>query len=142
MQAALFDTSVYVSALRRGDTGMLAIRRLSTGSIIWLSAVVLEELYAGTNDGNRYVVKRLDRDFDRADRILVPNQSDWSQAGTTLARLADEYGYDAIGQGRLTNAALIGTAAGRKGIKVITTNARDFARLAEFRPFRWEIAVI
>jgi predicted nucleic acid-binding protein len=31
------------------------------------------------------------------------------------------------------------TSAARRGITVITTNARDFARLAEFCPVRWEM---
>jgi len=34
------------------------------------------------------VVERLEKDFDRAKRILVPNLSDWTQAGEVLARLA------------------------------------------------------
>jgi len=49
--------------------------------------------------------------------------------------LAAKYDYEQIGQGRLTNDALIAMSAGRSGITVITTNARDFIRLAEFRPF-------
>jgi|SRR5579863_1659798 len=53
------------------------------------------------------VVERLERDFDRAKRILVPNLSDWTQAGRVLARLAAKYNYEKIGQGPLTNDALI-----------------------------------
>ena len=47
MLPVLFDTSVYVTAARRGDDGVLAMRRLNSGADLWLSAVVLEELYAG-----------------------------------------------------------------------------------------------
>jgi predicted nucleic acid-binding protein len=39
----------------------------------------------------------------------------------------------------LTNGALIAMSAGRLGITVITANARDFGKLAEFRPFQWRI---
>jgi predicted nucleic acid-binding protein len=53
--------------------------------------------------------------------------------------LAAKYGYENIGQGRLTNDALIATSAARLGITVITANARDFLRLAEFRPFQWKV---
>jgi predicted nucleic acid-binding protein len=53
--------------------------------------------------------------------------------------LAAKYGYEKIGQGRLTNDALIATSAARLGITVITANARDFQRLAEFRPFQWNV---
>ena len=139
MQPALFDSSIYITALRRGDDAVLALRRFTTDAPLWLSAVVLEELYAGTADRNRQVVERLERDFDRAKRILVPNLSDWTQAGRVLARLAAKYHYEKIGQGRLTNDALIATSAGRLGIRVITANERDFSRLAEFRAFQWQV---
>jgi predicted nucleic acid-binding protein len=141
MQPALFDSSVYISALRRGDDAVLTLRRFATAPL-WLSAVVLEELYAGAADRNRQVVERLERGFDRAKRILVPNLSDWTQAGTVLARLAAKYNYERIGQGRLTNDVLIAISAGRQGITVITANERDFRRLAEFRTFRWQVAAI
>lgn len=139
MQPALFDTSIYVAALRRGDSGALSIRRLDAGSVIWLSAVVLEELYAGVGRSSRDLVERLEWDFDEAKRILVPNLSDWTRVGDVLARLASKYGYEKIGRGRLTNDALIAMSAARRGINVLTTNERDFRRLAEFRPFQWQV---
>src|SRR6516164_4908624 len=142
MQPALFDTSLYITALRRGSEAALAVRRLAADAPLWLSSVVLEELYAGAGERERRVVERLERDFDRVKRILVPNLSDWTQTGRVLARLAVRYGYEQIGQGRLTNDALIAMSAGRLGIRVMTTNARDYGRLAEFRPFPWQIATI
>src|SRR6266581_1332511 len=107
MQSALFDTSIYVAAVHSGDDGILAVRRFDSASVVWLSAVVLEELYAGAGDRGRYVVERLERQFDRVKRILVPNLGDWTEAGRMLSRLAAKYGYEQIGQGRLTNDALI-----------------------------------
>jgi predicted nucleic acid-binding protein len=87
----------------------------------------------------RHAVERLERDFHRAKRILVPNLSDWTQTGKVLARLAAKYDYEQIGRGRLTNDALIAMSAGRSGITVITANARDFRKLAEFGSFRWQV---
>ncbi len=142
MEPALFDSSIYISALRRGDEAVVALRRFAADAPLWLSAVVLEELYAGAADRNRNVVERLERDFDRAKRILVPNQNDWTQVGRVLARLAAKYHYEQIGQGRLTNDALIAISAGRQGITVITANQRDFRRLAEFRDFRWLVTTL
>jgi predicted nucleic acid-binding protein len=139
MRAALFDTSLYISALRRGNKDALAIRRLTSETPLWLSAVVLEELYAGAGERERRVVERLERDFDRAKRILVPNLNDWTQAGKALAWIAVKYGYEKIGQGRLTNDALIATSARRAGIQVLTANERDYRRLAEFRTFQWRV---
>jgi predicted nucleic acid-binding protein len=40
----------------------------------------------------------------------------------------------------LTNDALIAMSAARAGITIITANARDFRRLAEFRSFHWQLA--
>lgn len=139
MQPALFDSSIYISALRQGDNAALALRRLASDQPLWLSSVVLEELYAGAEDRGRHIVERLERDFDKARRVLVPNLSDWTQAGKVLARLAAKYDYEQIGQGRLTNDALIAMSAARTGITVITANRRDFSRLAEFRSFQWRV---
>ena len=138
MQPALFDTSIYISALRRGDDATLTLRRIASNAPLWLSAVVLEELYAGASGRGLRAVERLERDFEKAKRILVPNLSDWTQTGRVLAHLAVEYGYEQIGQGRLTNDALIAMSAGRMGIRVLTANERDYRRLAEFRPFHWQ----
>jgi predicted nucleic acid-binding protein len=142
MQPALFDSSVYISALRRTDEAVLSLRRLTADAPLWLSSVVLAEIYAGVSDRDRHVIERLERDFDRANRILVPNLSDWSRTGKVLARLAVKYGYENIAKGRLTNDALIAMSAGRVGITVITVNQRDYSRLAEFRPFRWRMSTL
>src|SRR5208283_2146252 len=142
MQPALFDTSIYISALRREDDAALALRRLTADAPLWLSSVVLEELYAGAGDRERRVVERLERDFDRVKRILVPTLSDWAQAGRVLARLAEKYDYEQIGQGRLTNDALIAMSVGRLGIRVFTANEHDYRRLAEFRAFRWQLIAV
>src|SRR5215469_7667362 len=101
MQPALFDSSIYISALRLGNDAILTLRRLTSGAPLWLSAVVLEELYAGAKDRDRPVVERLERDFEKAKRVLVPNLSDWTHTGKALARLAHRYHYESIGQGRL-----------------------------------------
>ncbi len=140
MQPVLFDASIYITALRAKDEATLSLRRIAGSEPLWLSAVVLEELYAGATARNRQVVERLERDFDRAGRILVPNLIDWTQTGKVLARLAAKYDYEQIGKGRLTNDALIAMSAGRMGITVVTANLRDFSKLAEFRPFRWQVS--
>jgi predicted nucleic acid-binding protein len=139
MQPILFDSSIYITGLRTRDDAALSLRRLAEGAPVWLSSVVLEELYAGVSSRNRSVVERLERDFERAGRILIPNLSDWTQTGKVLARLAAKYDYEQVGKGRLTNDALIAMSAGRLGITVITANARDFSKLAEFRPFEWRV---
>ena len=102
----LFDSSVYVAALRGGVAAIPSARGLAPTDVLWLSAVVLEELYAGASDRARRIVERLERDFSRANRVLVPNLSDWTWTGRILAKLGARYGYGQIGRGRLTNDAL------------------------------------
>ncbi|MGH9791724.1 MAG: type II toxin-antitoxin system VapC family toxin, partial [Candidatus Acidiferrales bacterium] len=130
MQPVLFDSSVYIAALRGGTEAAVVLLRRTQAAPVWLSAVVLEELYAGTGGPrDRRIVERLERDFDRARRILVPHLTDWTQTGKVLAQLAGKYGYERIGQGRLTNDALIAMSAARQGMVIITANERDFAKL-------------
>jgi predicted nucleic acid-binding protein len=139
MSPALFDTSIYISALRQRHDALLTSRRVGGDALLWLSAVVLQELYAGVDESSRPVVERLERDFDRARRIVVPNLGDWTLTGKVLSRLTAKYDYERIGRGRLTNDALIAMSAARLGIRVVTANRRDFSRLAEFRSFQWEV---
>ena len=81
MQPVLFDSSIYISALRTGNEAGLTLKRLTADAPVWLSSVVLEELYAGASTGTRHAVERLRRDFHRAQRILVPNLSDSTRNG-------------------------------------------------------------
>jgi len=141
MQSVLLDSSIYIFALRRANAA-LALGRLTAHTTLWLSAVVLEELYAGAGERDRDAVELLERHFNRARRIVVPDLGDWIQAGRVLARLAVKYDYEKIGRSRLTNDALIAMSAARLGIRVITTNERDFRKLAEFRPFQWQVTAI
>ena len=126
-----------MAALRRGDPSTLTA--VVSDKPLWLSAVVLEELYAGSRPKDRHALELLEQSSIEADRLLVPNLDDWKQTGLVLADIAGRFGYEEIRGGRLTNDALIGTGAARKGLVVLTTNRRDFARLAEFLPFRWRV---
>jgi predicted nucleic acid-binding protein len=134
----LFDSSVYIAALRPGGDPDLVAQRWTLESPLWLSSVVLEELYAGSKPGDRRVLEKLERDFEKAGRLLVPNLGDWTSAGKTLAAIAQKYGYEKIGRARLTNDTLIATSAARRGIRVLTINARDYELLARFCPLQWE----
>ena len=139
MPPVLFDTSVYILALREEPSAALELIRPLPRGTVWLSAVVLGELYAGAHPEDVRLVERLESRFDGVGRILAPNRKDWTRAGRLLAQLAARYGYEKIGRARLTNDALIVMSAARQGITVITGNKRDFAKLAEFRPFMWQL---
>src|ERR1700716_3614432 len=115
MGPVLLDTSIYITALRAGDDAVLKLRRFTPGAPVWLSSVVLEELYAGVKPRDSRIVERLERDFDKAGRMLVPNFSDWTLTGKLLARLAAKYGYEQIWEGPLTNDNLWGVGGGGAG---------------------------
>ncbi|QQS46605.1 MAG: type II toxin-antitoxin system VapC family toxin [Acidobacteriota bacterium] len=139
MRAILFDTSVYIASLRSGDETILQTRSVLSEYALWLSAVVLAELYAGADAVGRKKLARLERDFDKIGRLLVPDLIDWSRTGNILATIGVKYGYEQIGRGRLTNDTLLAVSSARMGIKILTINNRDFARIAEFCPLDWEI---
>jgi predicted nucleic acid-binding protein len=136
--ALLFDSSIYITALRAGSESAIVMQRWVKESPLWLSSVVLEELYAGASSTDRRVLEKLERDFEKANRVLIPNLNDWTFAGKILATVAQKHGYEKIGRARLTYDALIATSAARNGISVITTPPRDFALLAEFCPLQWQ----
>ena len=135
----LFDTSVYIGAFRGNRDAGLIFERWRGKAPVWVSSVVLEELYAGADVAGTKLIEELERDFEKARRVLVPNLSDWTRTGRILAKIGAKYGFERIGQGRLTNDALIAASAARCGIEVITLNTRDFARLAEFCPLQWRV---
>jgi len=137
MSAVLFDTSIYVTAFRTGADRPIHLRHLGPGSTIWVSAVVLAELYAGAHSRDAKIVEQLEYDFTKAKRILVPNLKDWTLAGKVLARFSSAYDYEATGKARLMSDALLAMSAARQGITIVTANQRDFARLAGLRPFSW-----
>jgi predicted nucleic acid-binding protein len=135
----LFDSSVYIGAFRGNRDAGLIFERWRMKAPLWVSSVVLEEIHAGADAAARRLTEKLERDFERARRVLVPNLSDWTQTGRMLAKIGAKYGFERIGQGRLTNDALIAASATRCGVTVLTANARDFARLAEFCPLQWRV---
>ncbi len=139
MKPVMFDTSVYITLLRQGADQVMRTRNLEHGSPLWLSAVVLEELYAGADAPGRRRLARFERDFDKIGRLLVPVLADWTKTGVVLAQIGAKYGYEQIGLGRLTNDALIGVSASRMGITLLTVNKRDFAKIAEFCSLKWEL---
>lgn len=137
MQAILFDTTVYIAAHRRGDDNFLQTRNVLYAAPLWLSAVVLEELYAGADAAGRKRLKKMEHDFTRANRLLTPELSDWARTGQLLAQLGEKYGYEQIGRSRLTNDTLLAVSAARHGFVLVTANTRDFARIAEFCTLKW-----
>jgi len=145
MSGIFFDTSIYIAALRQGNAAILGLRRASLmddgrSHPVWLSAVVLSELFIGASDRQaRRQLMHTEQTFTKVHRMLVPLQRDWSVAGQVLARVGEKYGYAQVGRTRMTNDALIAITAARHGFTVLTKNTTDFEKIAEFWPFRWAV---
>lgn len=145
MPGILFDTSVYISALRQGDETILSLRRAARSHDqetrpLWLSAVVLHELYLGAEGARaQKELQRLEREFIKVDRLLVPSRIDWTTAGFALGKIGRKYGFEMVGRARMTNDALIAMSCASRGLIVQTKNPGDFKLIAEFRPFEWEV---
>lgn len=144
MAGVLFDTSVYIHALRSGDSAILTLRRAARAGEtksrpLYFSAVVLEELYVGAGSvRDRKALLTLEKDFEKINRLLVPLKADWTLAGQILNKIGVKYGFDLVGRSRLTNDALIALSSARRGLTVITRNAADYQLINEFRSFSFE----
>jgi predicted nucleic acid-binding protein len=125
-RARLFDTTVYIAAIRSGERQ--ALERLS-GPLVWLSSVVSFELLAGTkSDPERAQLQRLVEAYRRRGRLLIPTDQEWQRAGDILARYGAAHGkvqpYDHVGD------VLITLTAARLAGEVVTGNLVDFRRWA------------
>ncbi len=144
MGGRIFDSSVYIDFLRKGDSSVFGKRQSETrdrikGEPLYLSSVVLEELYAGAFDQRiTKLLGKLESDFEKINRLLVPNQSDWSISGQILSKIGQKYGFECIKLSRMTNDCLIAMTARRSGLTVVTLNAHDFRIISEFRPLKLE----
>lgn len=144
MSGKVFDTSVYINALRQGDVSVFRQRSgASAGKKktepLYLSAVVLEELYVSAGDGKmKKLLNKFENEFEKMNRLLIPNKNDWTNCGQVLSNIGQKYGFETVKRARMTNDYLIALSARHFGLTVITHKAADFKLIAEFHPFNWE----
>lgn len=143
MAGTIFDTSVYINALRRQYASVLSQTRTVSEegkpAPIYLSVVVLEELYVGAASQKlKKLLAKFENGFEKINRLLVPNRNDWTMSGQILSHIGRKHGFEMVGRARMTNDCLIAMTAARYGLTVITHNAEDFKMIAEFRPFKWK----
>lgn len=99
-------------------------RSLRSGQV-WLSSVVLAELYAGTRSpGDRVLLDRIAGAMRRIDRLLVPDERDWVRAGRLMARRIRLHG-DLRPRDHLADVLILISAARMRGV-VVTANLRHF----------------
>lgn len=132
----ILDTSIYIPFISEGVTHPILELEESI-PIIYMSAVVIEELYAGAHD--RKTIKLLDKlynTFQSLDRLVAPDAQDWQQTGKIIARLGRKYGFEKRFLSRITNDVLIAITARKIGAVVITRNKKDFSLIREFLNFK------
>lgn len=128
MPPITYDTSIFTSYKPEGfPSGFL------------FSAVVIQELIASANDDSeveRWVAAR--RAFEKEDRLIVPNSTDWLLASKVLYWLMQKRKKAAGGKSpplkpgasqRMALDALIAVSARRHKAVIVTVNYRDFAAI-------------
>lgn len=132
---AILDTSIYIPFINDGVVH--PILEIDIGKpVIYLSAVVIAELYAGAFDNQSIkLLDKLYKAFCDAQRIVTPSSNDWQTTGKVIAKLGGKHGFENIFLSRVQNDVLIALSAKQIGASVITNNAKDFLRVKEFVNF-------
>ncbi|NOT48998.1 MAG: type II toxin-antitoxin system VapC family toxin [Acidobacteria bacterium] len=143
MAGIIFDSTVYINLLRSNEFAELSQFRTGdeTSGIstpLYLSSVVLEELYVGAVDQNvKKLIAGLEKSFGKINRLVTPTRDDWSVSGQVLCGIGQKHGFESVRLARMTNDCLIAMSALRNGLTVVTHNAKDFRTIASFRRFNF-----
>lgn len=133
----IFDTSIYIPLINKGITHPL-LNQPYTRPVIYMSAVVMEELYAGAFDQKSIkLLNKLYDTFKNLNRLMVPDGSEWQTAGKIVAKLGQKHGFESKYLSKIQNDILIALSARRIGAIVITNNMQDFFRIKEFVDFEF-----
>lgn len=126
MRRALLDTSIYVDWFRARRHADIVAGREGPPS---LSAVVAMELLAGSRGAKG--IERLVAQFRRRRRLILPGWQTWQRA----ARVLGELHAGGASASSLASDVLIAMTARVEGLRLFTTNRRDFERIAAIEPF-------
>jgi predicted nucleic acid-binding protein len=137
----LFDTNVYIAALREGLGGASLGRLEEAAPRTFLASVVSAELRAGALDdvGRRVAVELFGR-FERLGRVVAPTARSWNDAGDVLARIGRREPAFRTKVRGLWNDALIALSARQIGATLVTENLHDFELLRRYVRFEFEPA--
>ncbi|MSP63589.1 MAG: type II toxin-antitoxin system VapC family toxin [Myxococcales bacterium] len=138
----LFDTSVYIAALR--DLAFAAelrpryLRELPRTSFC---SVVIEELLAGARTPlHRKQAAALYEPFEQTGRVITPAHVVWKEAGTMIAKLALEAPeFVTKLRSGLLNDILIALTGRSHGALVVTRNGEDFRLIRCMKDFKLEV---
>jgi predicted nucleic acid-binding protein len=134
----VLDTNVFTKASRDTEWSEQLLRfHAAFAPFEWLAAVVAQELLAGVRGKEATALEQqVLRPFERRRRVVVPSYTAWKDTGAVLSALV------ASGRARwpevsrsLVNDILLAMSCREAGVVLVTMNTRDFARIAEVRPF-------
>jgi predicted nucleic acid-binding protein len=124
----VFDTSIFVQLIR-GRRDPNRVLDLFTEGQTYLSAVVAQELWAGTrNRDDADDLTLIVRGFERLGMVLTPRYVDWVLAGRLLQRFGRLYG--AVAPRDDANDVLVILSASQVEGTVLTANLRHMDRWA------------
>ncbi len=131
----LLDTSIYIPFINQGIAHpTIEIRQ--GRPLIYMSAVVMEELYAGALDvSSSKLLDKMHDTFSSMGRLIVPDALDWQKTGKVVAQLGKKYGFEKLFLSRITNDILIAATARKIGAVVVTHNQKDFLKIQEYIDF-------
>jgi predicted nucleic acid-binding protein len=136
----LFDTGVYIAAIRGGLFSPASRTLQDTLPRTYLSWVVAAELLAGTtNQAARRAVADFIRRGHKVARVVAPDAGSWESAGECLCEIRRREPHLRSKIPTLWNDLLIALSGRQVGAMVVTQNARDFALLRRYLEFDLDI---
>ena len=131
------DSNVYIGASR--DAAMRdALAAFSERHVprLHLTSIVAQELLAGVRPTE---VRSLERvllvPFETRGRVFAPTYRDWCRAGELMSAYSARYGVPIAHMPRsLANDIHLAVTCRAQGLRLITANAQDFARIRTLLP--------
>lgn len=130
------DTNLYIDAIRtaEGNAGLTAFHA-AYAPFEHLSAVVAQELRAGVRGRAAATLESaIIAPFERRGRLVMPSYAAWKESGRVLAELVGPSDWGSVSRS-FVNDVLLAMSCREAGIVLVTTNVRDFARIAAVRAF-------
>ena len=136
----LFDTSVYITAIRSGLFSP-AFRMIQESlPRTHLASVVSAELLVGaTTPAARRAVLTFILRVHTVRRVVTPDAGTWERAGELLGRIRQDEPHLRSKIPTLWNDLLIALSARQIGAIVVTQNARDFTLIRRYLRFDLQI---
>lgn len=131
------DTNLYVDALRTAD-GLAALSAFASGHTAFLvmSGVVAQELRVGvrTPAAINHIEEHVIGPYERRRRLITPTFWAWKESGRVLSTLVGKAEWASVRRG-FVNDVLLAMSCREEGIVLVTSNIRDFERIARVRKF-------